>query len=198
MLGALFPGGSEVKSICLQCGRPGFNPWVGKISWRRKWQSTPVFLPGESHGRRSLVGYSPRARKESDTTERLCFACCCLYGIVGLNTCINANYHQMAIAATASQALVGNSGSWAAGGGTGLNQGRGVACPWRICLDQGTGASRFSAVWTPGLKYHYSHHLETGRTDTRPGPREGEPAPETFLAPVPRIQALGRKERIRC
>ena len=44
---------------------------VGKIPWRRKWQSTPIFLPGESHGQRSLVGYSPRGCKESDTTERL-------------------------------------------------------------------------------------------------------------------------------
>ena len=42
---------------CLQCGRPRFNPWVGKIPWRRKWQPSPVFLPGESHGGRSLVGY---------------------------------------------------------------------------------------------------------------------------------------------
>ena len=47
-------------SICLQGGRPGFDPWVEKIHWRRKWQPTPEFLPGESHGRRSLVGYSPR------------------------------------------------------------------------------------------------------------------------------------------
>ena len=60
-------------SVCLQCGRPGFNPWVGKIPWRRKWQSTPVLLPGKSHGRRSLVGYSPWGCKESDTTERLHF-----------------------------------------------------------------------------------------------------------------------------
>ena len=52
---------------------PGFNPWVGKISWRRKWQSTPVFLPGKSHGRWNLVGYSPWGCKESDTTERLHF-----------------------------------------------------------------------------------------------------------------------------
>ena len=44
-----------------------------KISWRRKWQPTPVFLPGESHGCRSLVGYSLRGRKESDTTEQLHF-----------------------------------------------------------------------------------------------------------------------------
>ena len=46
-------------SICLQCGRPGFDPWVRKIPWRRKWQYTPLLLPGKSHGLRSLVGYSP-------------------------------------------------------------------------------------------------------------------------------------------
>ena len=40
-------------------GRPGFDPWVGKIPWRRKWQPTQVFLPRESHGQRSLAGYSP-------------------------------------------------------------------------------------------------------------------------------------------
>ena len=43
----------------LQFRRPGFSPWVGKIPWRRAWQPTPAFLPGESHGQRSLVGYSP-------------------------------------------------------------------------------------------------------------------------------------------
>ena len=61
------------KVVCLQCRRPGFTPWVGKISWRRKWQPTPVFLPGKSHGWRSLVGYSPWDLKESDTTGRLHF-----------------------------------------------------------------------------------------------------------------------------
>ena len=45
--------------IRLQCGRPGFDPWVGKIPRSRAWQPTPVFLPGESHGQRSLVGCSP-------------------------------------------------------------------------------------------------------------------------------------------
>jgi len=45
--------------------------WVGKILWRRKWQHNPVFLPGESHGQRNLVGYSPWGHKESDITERL-------------------------------------------------------------------------------------------------------------------------------
>ena len=47
-----------------------FNPWVGKIPWRRKWQPTPVFLPGEFHGQRSLVGYSGQSCQESDTTEQ--------------------------------------------------------------------------------------------------------------------------------
>ena len=47
------------------------NPWVGKIPWRKKWQPTPMFWPGESHGQRGLLGYSPGRHKESDTTERL-------------------------------------------------------------------------------------------------------------------------------
>jgi len=46
-----------------------FNPWVRKIPWRRAWQPTPVFLPGESHGQRSLVGYSPWGCKELNWTE---------------------------------------------------------------------------------------------------------------------------------
>ena len=50
------PKGGSDGSVCLQCKRPGFNPWVRKIPWRRKWQITPVVLPGESHGWRSLVG----------------------------------------------------------------------------------------------------------------------------------------------
>ena len=50
--------------ICLQCRRPGFCPWVRKIPYRREWQPTPVFLPGELHGQRSLVGYIPRGCKE--------------------------------------------------------------------------------------------------------------------------------------
>ena len=66
-----FPGGSDGKSTCLQCGRPGFDPCIGKIPWRRKRQPTPVLLPEKSHGRRSLVGYSPWGHKESDTTEQL-------------------------------------------------------------------------------------------------------------------------------
>ena len=72
----IFPGGSDNKSVCLQCGRPWFDPWVGKIPWRRKWQSTLVFLPRKFHGWQSLVGYSPRGCKESDTFEWLSLSSC--------------------------------------------------------------------------------------------------------------------------
>ena len=65
----------------------GFNPlvrkilfWVGKASWRRAWQPTPVFLPGESHGQRSLAGYSTWGHKESDTTKHIIFPFNILYG----------------------------------------------------------------------------------------------------------------------
>ena len=57
-----FPGGSDCR-VCLQCGRPGFDPWVGKNPWRRERQPTPVFLPGESHRQRSPAGYSPWAHR---------------------------------------------------------------------------------------------------------------------------------------
>ena len=49
--------------------RHGFNSWVGKKPWRRKWQLKPVFLPKKSHGQRSLAGYSSLGHKESDMTE---------------------------------------------------------------------------------------------------------------------------------
>ena len=52
-------------------GRPRFSPWIGKIPWRRRRHPTPVFLPGNSHGQRTLVGYSPWGCKDLDTTEQL-------------------------------------------------------------------------------------------------------------------------------
>ena len=58
---------SSKESTCWY-RRPRFNPWLGKIPWRREWLPIPVFLPGESHGQRSLVGYSSWGRKESDMT----------------------------------------------------------------------------------------------------------------------------------
>ena len=65
-----FPGGSDDKACAGNVG----DPWVGKIPWRRKRHPTPVLLPGKFHGLRSLVGYSPWGRKESDTTEQLHFS----------------------------------------------------------------------------------------------------------------------------
>ena len=62
------------QRICLKYR--GFNSWVGKIPWRQEWLPTPVFLPRESHEQRSLAGYSPRDRKESDTTEQLSMHTC--------------------------------------------------------------------------------------------------------------------------
>ena len=61
---------SSKESTC-RCRTCRFYSWVGKVPWRRKWQPTPAFLPGESHGQRSLVGYSPWGSEEPDMTERL-------------------------------------------------------------------------------------------------------------------------------
>ena len=65
--------GKEPTCQCMRYKRRKFNPWIRKIPWRRKWKPTAVFLPGKSHGQRSLVGCSPWGREESDTTERLHF-----------------------------------------------------------------------------------------------------------------------------
>ena len=67
------PSGSEGKASAYNAGDLGSIPGLGRSPGRRKWQPTPVFLPGKSHGRRNLVGYSPWGRKELDTTERLHF-----------------------------------------------------------------------------------------------------------------------------
>ena len=67
-----FPGSASGKEFVCQCKRHKrcwFNPWVWKIPWRKAGQPIPIFLPGESHGQRSLAGYSPCGHKESDTSE---------------------------------------------------------------------------------------------------------------------------------
>ena len=66
-----FDGSSGGKKIRLQYRIPGFNSWVGKITWGRKWQPTPVFLPEEFRGQRSLSDYGPWGCKESDMTEQV-------------------------------------------------------------------------------------------------------------------------------
>ena len=64
-----FLGGSVVKNLPADAGDVKFDPLVRKIPWRRKWQPTPVFLPGKSHRQRSLVGYSPWGRKSESVSE---------------------------------------------------------------------------------------------------------------------------------
>ena len=56
---------------CLWCRRQRFSHWIGKVPWRSKWQPSAVFLPGEFNGQRSLMGYSPRGRREADTSYQL-------------------------------------------------------------------------------------------------------------------------------
>ena len=78
-LGSGFPGGARGKEATCQCRRHKrhrFSPWVGKIPWRRAQRPTPVFLPGEPHGQRSLAGYSLWGCRESDRTERVCTHTC--------------------------------------------------------------------------------------------------------------------------
>ena len=63
--------GKESTCQCRSHGRGRFSPWVGKIPWRRAWQPTPVFLPGEFHGQRGLVGYSPGVTQSQTRLKQL-------------------------------------------------------------------------------------------------------------------------------
>ena len=63
--------GQDSACQCRRLQRHAFDPWVGKIPWRREWQPIPVFLPGEFHGQKSLVDYSTWGLKESDRIEQL-------------------------------------------------------------------------------------------------------------------------------
>ena len=64
-------GGKESILQCRRLGKHGFDPGIGKILWRRKWQPTPVFLPGKSHGQKRLAGYSPQGCKALDMIQQL-------------------------------------------------------------------------------------------------------------------------------
>ena len=68
------PGSAGVKNPPASARHSGVDPWVGETPWRRKWQPTPVFLPGESHGQRTLEGYSLWSCRESDMTENACLS----------------------------------------------------------------------------------------------------------------------------
>ena len=85
-----------VKNL-LQCRRPGFDPRVGKIPWRRVWQLTPVFLPGESHRQRSQVGHSPWGHKETDTTEQLTLPLFFFSSQVVMNLIVHAYFQRLKV-----------------------------------------------------------------------------------------------------
>ena len=75
MLSMDFSGGTSGKEPSCQCRRHKrlrFDPWVGKIPWRRVWKPTPIFLPGESHGQRSLAGYSPWRHSQTGLSQQAC------------------------------------------------------------------------------------------------------------------------------
>ena len=91
-----------VKKICLQCRRPGFDPWVRQIPGRRKWLSSPVLLPEESYTQRNLVGYSPWCHKEYDMTEGVTLATLMNWSLIYL---INDSYHSLSWLKLASAML---------------------------------------------------------------------------------------------
>ena len=87
--------GKESACQCRRCKRHGFDPWVRKIPWSRKWQSTLIFLPGKFHEQRSLEGYTPWGCKESDTTEWLNNKMCALKIINKVRTEKNEQRHKL-------------------------------------------------------------------------------------------------------
>ena len=86
-----FPGDSDGKESASNVGDLAFDPCVRIIPWRREWLPTPVFLPGEFHGQRSLAGCSPWGCKESDTTERLTLSLSCIF----LHVLFHMVYHRI-------------------------------------------------------------------------------------------------------
>ena len=103
-----WPSGKEPACHCRRCRRHGFNPWFRKIPQRRAWQPTPVFLPGESRGQKSLVGHSPRrhsqkrlstcacARAHTHThthTHTLPISASVLQGVTETTECVHTHRH---------------------------------------------------------------------------------------------------------
>ena len=99
-----FPGGASGKEPACRCRRHkrrGFNPWVGKIPWRRAWQPIPVFLPIDSHGQRSLAGYSLWGCKESNTTEASEHYWKCTH--LSMNKCFHDVFHRILVIQSRAQ-----------------------------------------------------------------------------------------------
>ena len=111
-----FPGASDGKSICLQCGRPWFEPWIRKIPWQRKWQPTSVLLPGKFHGWRSLLatvhGVAKSRTQLNDFTFTFHFQASlsmgffwqeCLSGLPFLSPVLNEDFIKYVISSNSSQ-----------------------------------------------------------------------------------------------
>ena len=87
--------GLNSKESAYQCRRRGFDPWPGRVPWKRNWQPTPAFLPGNPHGQRKLTDYRLGGHKELDTTEQLSTANDSLEHLashVSSNTAFNFKY----------------------------------------------------------------------------------------------------------
>ena len=100
-----FPGTLDGKINCLQCWRPGFSPWIGKIPQRRKQQPAPVLLLGKFHGWRNLIGYSAWGHKESDMTEWLRFHFSFMY-----TDCLNTELNEFLISYTCTHKVHSSTG----------------------------------------------------------------------------------------
>ena len=126
--------------------RPRFDPWVGKIPWRREWQPTQVFLPREFHGQRSLAGYSPWGHKESDATEWLTHTSIVntvfhSFSGTGLWECLRWAVLAWIFAAEMSAGVVGSVSKEASQ----------VGC-WSILTAWWLGCPRASSSWGPRWK----------------------------------------------
>ena len=110
--------------ICLQCrrcSRLGFDPWVRKILWRKKWKTTLEFLSEEFHGQRGLANYSPKCHKESDTTQQLSMYTCWDFKSESLTSGqFTMPWHQ-----ATSRILTGGSLCWD----------EGIPSLWGVCVD---------------------------------------------------------------
>ena len=148
MLSTGFPDDSHGKE-CLQCGRPKFDPWVRKILWRREWQPTPIFLPGEFCRQRSLVGSSPWGHKELDTTEWLIYTQVVSLSYIDLPC--RTSHKSLIIALYrngrgAAQGFAGGKGGQA-GHHYGLPSGAKCSSPWLLLLCKHRGSTEsFSSV----------------------------------------------------
>ena len=86
-----FPGGTSGKEPTCQLKRLMFDPWLGRFSWKRAWQPTPVFLPEESHWQRNLMGYSPLGHTELDTTVVTLHICTQIFKYIDIYYIISHN-----------------------------------------------------------------------------------------------------------